>query len=90
MVEFVFADLAAQRIAMDSQHFRGPALVSIGALQRALDEPLLEFSDRFIEKNSAFHHLTHKPFQLVLHDCTLRIRCEFVLRAGLPVQLAAG
>jgi hypothetical protein len=61
---------------MNSQKLRGAALVAVGSLQNPLDEALLEFPDGFIEQNSAFHHLSHKAFQLISHVRTLRA-CEF-------------
>jgi hypothetical protein len=61
---------------MNSQKFRGAALVAVGALQNPLDEALFEFPDGFVEQDPAFHHLSHKAFQLISHVRTLRA-CEF-------------
>ena len=68
MVEFVFADFAAEGVAMDAEHFCGAALVAVSAIQDALDETLFKFADGFIEKNSPVHHLCYEPVQLVLHN----------------------
>jgi len=71
-IELVLTDLAAQGIAVNAENFGGAGLVAVGAVQYALDEALLEFSDGFVEKNSPLHHLIDKPFQLIFHDGTLR------------------
>ena len=70
--QLVFADLAAQRIAMNSKDFCGARLVAVGAVQHALDETFFEFPDGFVEQDPALHHLVDEPFQLILHDDTLR------------------
>ena len=61
---------------MNSQKLRGPALIAVGALQNSLDEAFFELPNGFVEQNSAFHHLSHKAFQLISHVRTLRV-CEF-------------
>jgi len=61
---------------MNPQKFRGPALVAVSSLQNPLDEALFEFADGFVEQDPAFHHLSHKAFQLISHVRTLRA-CEF-------------
>ena len=58
VIEFVFTNFAAQRIAVNAKHLGGAALIAVGAFQNSLDEPLFKFTDRFLEKNSALHHLT--------------------------------
>ena len=73
-VELVFTDFAAESVAMNAKHFCGATLVPLRALESSLDETFFEFSKSFFEKNSSFHHLTDEPFQLVLHDSTLRMR----------------
>jgi len=57
---------------MNAQEFRCPALIAVGAFQHSLDEPFFEFTDGLIKEDAAFHHLSHKPFQLVSHIRTLR------------------
>jgi hypothetical protein len=76
VIQFVLRHLSAQGIAMDSQKLCRPALIAVGSLQNPLDEALFEFTDGFIEQNSALHHLSHKAFQLISHVRTLRA-CEF-------------
>jgi hypothetical protein len=71
-IEFIFIDFAAQGVAVDAKNLGGAGLVTVGAVQDALDETLFEFADRLIKKNSAFHHLIDEPFQLIFHDRTLR------------------
>ena len=61
---------------MNSQELRRPALIAVGSLQNPFDEAFLEFTHGFIEQNSAFHHLSHKAFQLISHVRTLRA-CDF-------------
>jgi len=62
---------------VDSQEFGRPALIAVGSLQNPLDEAFFEFAHGFIEQNSAFHHLSHKAFQLISHVRTLRA-CDFL------------
>jgi hypothetical protein len=76
MIQLVLRHLPTQRIAMNSQKLRGPALIAVGSLQNSFDEAFFEFPDGFIEQDSAFHHLSHKAFQLISHVRTLRA-CEF-------------
>ena len=61
---------------MNSQQFGSPALIAVGSLQNPLDEAFFELSHGFIKQNSAFHHLSHKAFQLISHVRTLRA-CDF-------------
>lgn len=58
MIEFVLSDFAAQRVAMDSEHFGGAALVALRAFQGPADEAFFEFADGLLKKNSALHHLS--------------------------------
>lgn len=58
--EIVFADLAAERVAMNSEYLRGAALVPICAFQGSLDELLLEFRDGFLEQNAPLDHKPHE------------------------------
>jgi hypothetical protein len=59
MIQLVDTDLAAQRIAMDAQQARGAGLISIRAIQHALDEFFFEFVDCFFKQNASLDHLTH-------------------------------
>jgi hypothetical protein len=76
MIQFVLRHLPAQRVAVNPQKFGGPALIAVSSLQNPLDKAFFEFTDGFIKQNSAFHHLSHKAFQLISHVRTLRA-CEF-------------
>jgi hypothetical protein len=76
VVQLVLRHLPAQGIAVDSQELSRPALIAVGSLQNPFNEAFLEFAHGFIEQNSAFHHLSHKAFQLISHVRTLRV-CEF-------------
>jgi len=71
-IELVLVDLAAQCIAMNAKNLGGAGLVPVFSVQYPLDKTLFEFANRFVEQNSAFYHLIHKPFQLIFHDVTLR------------------
>jgi len=71
-IELVFANLAAQGIAVDAENFSGARLIAIRAVQDALDKAFFEFPDRLVKKYAALHHLIDKPFQLIFHDDTLR------------------
>ena len=71
-VELVFFELAAERVAMNSQSARGAALVAFHVIHDAFDETALEFGERFFKQDAAFHHLPNKGFQLILHNCILR------------------
>ena len=59
VVQLIDADLTAQRITMDAQQARGARLVSIGAIEHALDELFLKFVHGFFEQNASLDHLTH-------------------------------
>jgi hypothetical protein len=76
VIQLVLGHFSAQRIAVNSQKFGRPALIAVSSLQNSLDEAFFEFTHGFIEQNSAFHHLSHKAFQLISHVRTLRA-CEF-------------
>jgi len=67
-VELIFANLPAQRVAVNPQDFSGAGLVAVFTVQHPLDKTLLKFADRFVEQNSTLHHLINEPFQLILHD----------------------
>jgi len=87
-IELVLTDFAAEGIPVDSERFGGTGLVAVFAVQYALDKTLLEFANRFVEQNTAFDHLIHKPFQLIFHDVTLREESCWVGR--LLVQVVPG
>jgi hypothetical protein len=76
VIQFVLRHFPAQGVAVNSQKFRGPALVAVGSFQNPLDEAFFELPDGFVEQYPAFHHLSHKAFQLISHVRTLRA-CEF-------------
>jgi hypothetical protein len=59
MVQLVDANLAAERIPMNAQQTRGAGLISIGAIQHALDEFLFKLVQRFFKQNASLDHLTH-------------------------------
>ena len=67
MVEFVLHNLAAERIAMDAKDMRGAGLIAVDAIEHALNEALLEFSNSLVEEDAPLHHLTDQSFQLILH-----------------------
>jgi hypothetical protein len=76
VIQLIFRHLPAQSIAMNSQKLGSAALIAVGPLQNPFDEAFFEFPYRFIEQNSALHHLSHEAFQLISHVRTLRA-CEF-------------
>src|ERR1700686_4886857 len=76
VIQLVLRHLPAQRVAVNPQKFCRPALIAVGSLQNPFDEALFEFTHGFIEQDSAFHHLSHKAFQLISHVRTLRA-CDF-------------
>jgi hypothetical protein len=87
MIELVQTDLAAERIAVNSEQARGTRLIAMKPLQHALDKFFFKFVDRFIEMDSALHHQANQRFQLLLHSSTLRTR--FVRSRTIPaVRLA--
>jgi hypothetical protein len=61
-VELVLFELAAERIAVNSQSARGAALIAFRVIHHALDETTLEFPERFLEQDAMFHHLPDKDF----------------------------
>jgi|SRR5271155_3125345 len=69
--DFVFADLAAQGVAVNPQKFRGARLIAVSAFQRALDEFLLKLNHGLFEQYPALDHLSNESFELFLHDVTL-------------------
>jgi hypothetical protein len=71
-VELILFELAAKRVAVNSQSARGAALIAFHMIHHALDETALEFAERFLEQDAAFHHLPDKDFQLIFHNCILR------------------
>lgn len=71
--ELVLVNLAAQRVAMDSEDLRGAGLIAVGTLQDTLDKTLFEFPDGFVKQNAAFDHLSDEPIQLIFHDRTLHV-----------------
>ena len=62
VVELVFGDFAAERIAMNAEDFRGAGLVAIGAVEDALDETLFKFSNGLVEEDAALDHLQYQTF----------------------------
>ena len=76
--ELIKTDLAAERVAMDAQDARSARLVAVRAVQRTLDEFLLEFGDCFVKENAAIHHLADESFKLIFHLRTLRRNTLFV------------
>ena len=72
MVEFVYVDFAAKRVAVDAEDFGGARLIAVGAIEDALDEFFLELGDGFLEKDFALDHPSHQSFELIFHDDTLR------------------
>ena len=71
MVQLVNTDLAAKRIPMNTEEPRSARLISIGAVEHALDKFLLELVDRFIKHDASLDHLTDQRFQLIFHSPTL-------------------
>ena len=72
IIQFVFADFAAESIPVYSEDFGGAALVSLSAFQHPLDELLFKFSDSFFEKDATFDHQSNQGFQLISQIRTLR------------------
>ncbi len=72
VIEMVFGDFAAERVAMNSQSLGGAALVSAGVFQDAPDEFFLEFRHGFFEQNAALDHHSDQRIQLLFHVCMLR------------------
>ena len=83
VIELVQFDLAAQRVAVNSQQARGAGLVAVEPLQHALDKFLFKFIYRFVEVNSPLDHHSYQRLQLLLHRSTLRtrvVRCRTIRR----------
>lgn len=74
--ELVLADLAAQRVAVNTEDLCGTGLVAVCAVQNPLDEAFFKFFDSLIEQNPSFHHLCDKPLELIFHGRTLRGICS--------------
>jgi hypothetical protein len=87
MIQLIQVDLAAERIAVNSQQPRGARLVAMKTFEHALDEFLFKFVDRFVELDSTIHHQANQRFQLLLHRSTLRTRV--VRRRRIPAARLA-
>ena len=74
VVELVFAEFAAQGIAVDTEEFGGARLVAAGALEGAANESLFEFGDGIAKADAAVNQVANQRFQLIFHDGTLRAR----------------
>jgi hypothetical protein len=59
VVQLVKTDFAAQRIAMYAQQARSARLISIGAIEHALDEFFFKLVYSFVKQNASLDHLTH-------------------------------
>lgn len=70
--ELVLFELAAERVAVNSEDVSGARLISLGAVHHALDEFLLKFREGFIKQNATVHHLADQGFELILHEKILR------------------
>ena len=86
MVKLVFDEFAAERVAVDPEYVRGARAVAVNAVQNALDESFLEFSNRLVKEDAMFHHLTDKPFQLILQFGTLQKFKRYGFPAYFPIQ----
>lgn len=53
---------------MNAKNFGRLALVTIGLVERGLDEFLFKGPNGFVEKNPFFNHLGNKGFQLLSHN----------------------
>jgi len=69
-VDLVQGNLAAERIPMQAENFRGGTLITFGLLQSQLYEFLFELSDCFFEINFSFDHLANQLVQLLSHEST--------------------
>jgi hypothetical protein len=79
IVQLIQTYLAAERIAVHSEESSGARLIAMKTFQHALDKFLFKFIYRFIEMDTAVHHLAYQRFQLLLHRSTLRtkvVRCQ--------------
>ena len=56
VIEFVEIDLAAQRIAVNTQQSCCARLIAVGAVKHAFDELFFELVDSLAEKNSSVYH----------------------------------
>jgi hypothetical protein len=79
VVQFIFGHFAAQGIAVNAEHFRGPRLVSFGAFQDTFDKPFFEFANGFVKENSSLDHLHDQTFQLISHHVRTLRSLYFVL-----------
>ncbi len=79
-IQAIPGNLAAQRIAVNSQNLSGAALIPLGVLQHAFDEFLLELRESLFEKDAALHHHSDQRFQLLFHveasaNCSGSVEC---------------
>jgi len=69
-VDLVQGNLAAERIPMQAEKFRGGGLIAIGLLQSQLYKFLFELSDCFFEINTFLEHFGNQLVQLLSHEST--------------------
>ena len=67
MVQAVFEDFAAQRIAVNSEKPGCFRLISIVSFKGFLDKPFLEFTYGILKFYPTLDHLTYKGFQFFFH-----------------------
>jgi hypothetical protein len=59
MVQLIEVDLSAEGVAVHSEQARRTRLISLGAIQNALDESLLKFVDCLVKQDPALDHLSY-------------------------------
>ncbi len=67
VVQAVFEDFAAQRIAVNSEKPGCFALISFVSFKRFLDKFLLKLTYGILKSYPSVNHLTHKGFQFFFH-----------------------
>ncbi len=70
---FVLGDSLGEGVAVDAEDGGRVGDVLLVTGERLLDVELLEFAERFIQKDVAFEHLVHQIFEAVVNQSSLPV-----------------
>src|ERR1700742_1117970 len=59
VIQLILFNFSAQRIAMDTQLFRGARLIPMGGVEYFLDEAFFKFADGLVKQNPVVYHFSH-------------------------------
>ena len=70
---FILGDSLGEGVAMDAEHGGGVGDVLLVTGERFLDVELLEFAERFIQKDVAFEHFVDQAFEAVMNQSSFPV-----------------